>query len=277
MSNYQDPNVPAYGTPEYAEWYRKNVNPQWDQQPFQRQPPQKNRHPVRWTLAGVFVALVVGGIAAGAATSSGKSTAGKHIVAAPTEHASTKSEPENSKSNPPADPTVPVTTDDNAVGGGDEEVDPTPTPTPSGPQFFPIGHSVDFTETSFDETDEAHINVQLVGTYTAPITQDEFNSNEPPHYGTYRVFKVTMHVIKGSVDDVDTSSFRWESANHQVYDGSEGNSYESGFNSDDELSWNGAAQGQIVTGELIFDIPPGSGKLELVNYDSSIIGGWTVK
>jgi host cell surface-exposed lipoprotein len=55
MSNYQDPNVPAYGTPEYAAWYRKNVDPNFGQQP------KKKRHVLRWVISGVagFVALIV--------------------------------------------------------------------------------------------------------------------------------------------------------------------------------------------------------------------------
>lgn len=114
-----------------------------------------------------------------------------------------------------------------------------------------------------------------MGTYTGPITQDEFGSNEAPHYGTYRVFKITMRVTKGTMD-LSSSDFRWEGPGGRVFEESEGNSFSSGYDSDAELDVSGAAEGQLVEGEIIFDVPPGAGKLEVVNYDNSVLGGWTV-
>lgn len=73
MSSYEDPNVPKYGTQEYAEWYRRNVNPQWQPGPPTQTPtPPKKSHKVRWTVVGIVAVAVVGGIAAGAAGSGSK-------------------------------------------------------------------------------------------------------------------------------------------------------------------------------------------------------------
>jgi hypothetical protein len=72
MSSYEDPNVPKYGTQEYAEWYRRNVNPQWQPGTPQAPVPPKKSHKVRWTVVGIVAVAVVGGIAAGAAGSGSK-------------------------------------------------------------------------------------------------------------------------------------------------------------------------------------------------------------
>jgi hypothetical protein len=262
----QPPNIPPYGTPEYVQWYYKNVAPP---PTAYQQPPKNKHHPVRWTLAGVAALLIVVGIVAGAAGSNGH---GKHLTAA-TKHSAL---PASVIPTTP-DQTTDVQSEAPASDIPDSELPDTDAPTtPAGPTFNPVGSTMNYTESSdFTDPAEAHIKVAAVGTYAAAIKQDEFGSNEAPHEGTYRVFKVTMHVIKGSIDDVSSNSFRWETAGGRVFDESEGNSYESGWDSDSELNTDGAAAGQTVEGEIIFDVPAGAGKLEITDYDNTVIGGWT--
>ena len=273
------PTPPPYGTPEYAEWWHHNFGGGQQQMPpappAEPVKPKKKRHPVLWSIAGVVVLIVVIAVA-----TSGGGKSGKKLAAVDKPHSSQVPCVNSASMCPAGDPT------DHDVQSSDVPSDvpssdvPTEDPSTSdAPTFDPIGATLDYTESNgYDDSDdaEAHIVVTQVGTYTAAIRQDEFGSNEAPHEGTYRVFKVTMHVVKGTVDDVNSSSFRWEGVGGRVFDESEGNSYESGFDSDNELSSDGGAAGQTVSGEIIFDVPAGAGKLELTNFDSSVIGGWTV-
>lgn len=274
--NGRDSGVPEYGTDEYRRWYEQNFGPV--RQPAPPAPPvppapRRKRHRLRWILAGVGVLVVIVVIGSALASSGGGS--GKHLTAAGHKAPAAKASKipcVNSPSLCPAsDPT------DHSVQSD------APTDPPSSadaPSFGAIGSTLTYTESNgYDSADDAsaEITVTQVGTYSAPISQDEFGSNLRPHEGSYRVFKVTMAVSDGTIDDVDSASFRWESSTGRVFDEGEGNSYESGFNSDDELNPSGgAAAGQTFVGDVIFDVPPGAGKLELVNFDNAIIGGWTV-
>lgn len=282
--NGEQSDLPVYGTEAYARWYRKNfgegANPGVPfPMPPAPQPPVKKSHRGRWILAGVAVLVVVAAIIGGLSNSGGS---GKHLAKAGATAAASKSTQSpvpcvNSASMCPAsDPT------DHSVPSEDASSEaPSEAPSsPDAPAFDAIGSTLDYTESNgYDDSDdaEANITVSQIGTYTAAIRQDEFGSNEAPHEGTYRVFKVKLEVVSGTIDDIDSGSFRWESSTGRVFDESEGNSYESGFDSDEELDASGgAAVGQSVEGDLIFDVPAGAGKLELTNFDNTIIGGWTV-
>lgn len=121
-------NVPEYGTPEYAEWYRANVDPKW--QPTggatePPQPPRKRRHVKRWIFGGLgaFVALIVGvSVAAGGGSSTNSASkaadTGSFTGSAPTTtvpratHAPATRRPAATRpvaTRPPATHTVPAT------------------------------------------------------------------------------------------------------------------------------------------------------------------------
>jgi hypothetical protein len=69
MTDSQDPqqNVPQYGTPEYEQWYQKNVDPSY--RPNQPAPPVKKSHRVRNVIAGTFAGIVAVVVIVSVATS----------------------------------------------------------------------------------------------------------------------------------------------------------------------------------------------------------------
>ena len=180
MTNPHDPQVPPFGSHEYEQWYRANVDPTWPS-PQGPLPPKRKLHLLAWSL-GVIALLVIGGITAGAVTSThtgAKASADKHPAA--TTPAAAKVPCVNSANLCPAsDPTDHSVADDPATEDN-SELDQLPTDDPTTDDTStdtamgtPIGDTITVTETDYDGTESiADVTVNSVNSYNVAGDSDD--------------------------------------------------------------------------------------------------------
>jgi hypothetical protein len=84
-------------------------------------------------------------------------------------------------------------------------------------------------------------------------------------------FKVTT----GSMDYNDFD-YQWQNAAGQVFDASNGNATDSGYDSDKTLNSGTLRAGQEAVGYVWFDVAPGTGYINYVPGAQAALAGWKV-
>lgn len=256
MSNNEQP--PPYDSPEYAEWYRRNVNPQWRPGPPAPAPtPPKNHHPFRWVFgaAGVVVAVIV---AIAVATSGGSNPAGHARTAATHGHPDKVVAPTPTKDSqldqPPSDPPA---SDDNSG--------------PDTAMGTPIGQTITVTATEFDGSkDITDVTVNSVTSHSH--AGDDPDPMFDPKNGRFAVINVTVKCVRGDCA-YNPLYFGWQEADGTAYGETDGNGIYAGY--EPELSSGDLSAGQIKRGNVGFDVPLTAGaEVTLESPDGTEVGSW---